>query len=186
MGKLSDILAAGGQSGDDFNNTWNTTTAAGDFEPLPPGWYVCRAESGELDTSQRGTPGYKLTFAVMEGDHTGRKVWHDLWLTPAALPMSKRDLLKLGIDDPAKLEAPLPPGIRCKVQVALRKDDDGTERNRVKRFEVVGIDPPVADAFAPQSPTPDAGDGGSKPDAPAPAEPQQQDLDLQGGGDAPF
>ena len=48
-----------------------------------------------------------------------------------------------------QLERPLPPGIRCKVKLALRKDDDGTEYNRVKTFEVVGIDPPEQDAFAP-------------------------------------
>jgi len=65
--------------------------------------------------------------------------------------MAKRDLVKLGIDSPEKLEQPLPPGIRCKVRVALRKDDDGTERNRVVRFTVVGIDQPKVDAFAPDN-----------------------------------
>lgn len=186
MGKLTDILAAGGQSGDDFSNTWDSTAAAGEYDPLPPGWYACRAESGELDTSHRGTPGYKVTFRVLEGDHTGRKLWHDLWLTPAALPMSKRDLLKLGIDDPAKLEAPLPQGIRCKVQVALRKDDDGTERNRVKRFEVIGIDLPEVDAFAPALPSIDGDTPESEPDGSANGKPKQQDLDLQGGANVPF
>ena len=149
MGKLSDILAAGGLSGNDFLGNWQATAAAGEFDPLPPGEYVCHATSGELDTSRHGTPRYKLAFTVIEGDHTGRIVWHDLYLTPAALPMAKRDLAKLGIDDPAKLEQPLPVGMRCKVRVALRRDDDGTERNRVARFDVVGIDQPAVDAFAP-------------------------------------
>ncbi len=157
MGKLFDILAAGGQSGDGFHNAWNSTTAAGDFEPLPPGWYVCRVESGELDTSRAGTPGYKLTFSVLEGpdpenSHAGRKLWHDLWLTTPAMPMAKRDLAKLGIDELQQLEKPLPAGIRCKVQVALRKGDDGVEHNRVKRFDVVDIDTPDADPDAPEEP----------------------------------
>jgi len=65
MGKLTDILAAGGQSGDGFANAWNATEAAGDFEPLPAGKYVCRVESGELDTSStKRTPGYSKGFHV--------------------------------------------------------------------------------------------------------------------------
>ena len=58
--------------------------------------------------------------------------------------MAKRDLAKLGVTALEQLERPLPPGIRCKVKLALRRDDDGTEYNRVKTFEVVGIDPPEA------------------------------------------
>jgi len=42
-------------------------------------------------------------------------------------------------------------GMRCKVRVALRKDDDGTERNRVVWFSVVGIDKTEVDAFAPET-----------------------------------
>ena len=50
-----------------------------------------------------------------------------------------------------QLERPLPPGIRCRLKRALRQDDDGTEFNRVKTFEVVGIDEPETDPFAPGS-----------------------------------
>jgi hypothetical protein len=91
----------------------------------------------------------KLAFKVIDGEHVGRRVWHDCWLTPAALAQSKRDLLKLGIDRLERLEQPLPQGIRCVVRVTLRKDDDGNPFNRVKTFTVVGIDEPEKDAFAP-------------------------------------
>jgi len=155
MGKLSDILTAGGFGGDDFSNTWQNTEAADEFKPLPPGEYVCHADRGELKTARTGTPSYSLTFKVIDGPgsetkHAGRLVWLDLFLTPAALPMAKRDLVKLGIDSPGKLEQPLPVGMRCKVRVSLRKDDDGTERNRVVRFSVIGIDKPEVDPFAPE------------------------------------
>ncbi len=195
MKKLSDILSAGAGSGQDFGDIWNSTDAAGDFAPLPAGQYICRIESGELDTSSRGTMGYKLTFVVIEGpkkgtegetDSAGRKLWHDLWLTPAALPMAKRDLAKLGITDPEQMEEPLPLGIRCRVQVALRRDDDGTERNRVKRFEVIGIDTPEPEAFAPlptDSPADDTADDDAIPDTTPDA---QQSLELEGGGNVPF
>lgn len=145
---LSDILRDGDRQS--LSRAWGETQAAEDFAPLPTGEYVARIVGGELFTSKaKGTAGYKLAFRVLEGDHQGRQFWHDVWLTPAALPMAKRDLAKLGVTALEQLERPLPPGIRCKVKLALRRDDDGTEHNRVKHFEVVGIDPPEQDAFAP-------------------------------------
>jgi hypothetical protein len=152
--KLSDILSNG--SGDNFRNNWNATAAADDFGPLPPGEYTVRILSGELFTSKRNsTPGYKLTCEVTEGDYEGRRVWLDFWLTPAALPMTKRDLAKIGVERPEQLEQPLPPGILLSVKVALRRDDDGNETNKVTRFECVGVEP--GDAFEPKD---GEGDGG--------------------------
>ena len=145
---LSDILRNGDR--ESLSQAWGETQAAEDFAALPAGEYVARIVGGELFTSKRnGTAGYKLAFRVLEGNHQGRQFWHDVWLTPAALPMAKRDLSKLGVTALEQLERPLPPGIRCKAKVTLRKDDDGTEYNRVKTFAVVGIDPPEQDAFAP-------------------------------------
>jgi hypothetical protein len=86
----------------------------------------------------------------LDGEFAKRKVWHDCWLTEAALPQSKRDLGKLGVTSLDQLNQPLPRGIRCKVRVVLRTDDSGTQFNRVRSFEVVGIDPPEANPFAPQ------------------------------------
>jgi len=136
--KLSDILNGGDAS---FRSAWDATAAAGDNAPIPRGEYVCHAISGEPALSaQKQTPGFKITFRIIEGEHEGRLVWHDLWFTAAALPHAKRDLAKLGITTPEQMDQPVPPGIRCRVVVALRKDDDGIERNQVRRFEVIGID----------------------------------------------
>ncbi|MBI2433925.1 MAG: DUF669 domain-containing protein [Candidatus Hydrogenedentes bacterium] len=144
--KLSDILS-GGTAG--LQKAWDSTEAAADFSALPAGVYVARVIGGELTEARSGTPGYKLTFRVLEGEHAGRPIWHDLWLTPAAVPMTKRDLAKLGITRLEQLEQPLPAGIRCKLKVALRKDDNGDERNRVQHFEVTGIDSADDPDFAP-------------------------------------
>jgi hypothetical protein len=153
---LYDILREGDRQ--NLSQAWGETQAAEDFTPLPPGEYVARIVGGELFTSKtKNTAGYKLAFAVLEGDHQGRKFWHDVWLTPAALPMAKRDLAKLGVMALEQLERPLPPGIRCKVKLALRHDDDGVEHNRVRSFEVVGVDLPEQDTFAPQEACPAAG-----------------------------
>jgi hypothetical protein len=165
---LSDILLNGQR--ESLTRAWGEAKAAEDFAPLPPGEYVARIIAGELFTSKtKGTAGYKLAFRVLEGDHQGRHFWHDVWLTPAALPMAKRDLAKLGVTALEQLERPLPPGIRCNVKLSLRRDDDGSENNKVKRFDVIGIDPPETDAFAPM-------------DAPGPA-PQPLAAAQTAGGD---
>ncbi len=151
--KLSDILR---QTSDRerLSSLWKTTAAAADFAPLPPGEYTFRTLSGELFTSKtKGTPGYKLTLEVTEGEHEGRRCWHDLWLTEDALPMTKRDLAKIGVTDLAQLEQPLPAGILIRGRLARHRDDDGNESNKLKRFECVGVE--KGDAFEP--PADDAG-----------------------------
>ena len=169
---LSDILAAG-STGGNIRDLWNSTEAAGEMGPLPPGEYVAHIIGGELATSRtNSTPGYKLTFSVVEGEYIGRRFWLDCWLTAAALPQTKRDLAKLGVTSLDQLERPLPRGIRCKCKLALRKDDNGDERNRVKTFEVVGIDEPEVDPFAPATP-------------PAPAT-DNQAATTEGSANAPF
>jgi hypothetical protein len=143
--KLTDILR--GSARDALAKQWKDTEAAKDLGPLPPGEFVFRILSGELSTSKQGTPGFKMTLEVTEGEYEGRRCWHDLWLTAAALPMTKRDLGKIGVTDLEQLERPLPLGILIRAKIALRKNDDGTEHNRVVRFEPAGVE--RGDAFEP-------------------------------------
>ena len=151
MGKLSEILSG---SGGKFENLWDKTEAAGEYGLLPRGVYSCHAIKGELIKSRsKETPGYQIEFSIIEGERTGRKLWLDCWLTPAALPQTKRDLAKLGITSLEQLEQPLPRWYRCAVTVVCRKDDDGIERNKVKTFEVLRLDKPEADPFAPPDET---------------------------------
>ena len=172
---LSDILRNGERQ--TIAQAWDSTEAAEDFgSPLPADEYVCHVTSCDLFNSRtNSTPGVKLAFRVIEGDHAGRKFWHDVWLTPVALPMAKRDLAKLGVTRLEQLELPLPPGIRCKVKLALLRDDDGTEYNRIRRFEVLDIDKPKADAFAPND------DKAVEPDGPVDASFDTGALEAEGG-----
>jgi hypothetical protein len=148
--RLTDILRADDHK--HLTSTWESTEAAEEFKPLPSGEYDAEIERGELFNSKaKGTAGYRLTYRVLDGDY----FWHEIWLTEAALGMAKRDLAKLGVESLEQLELPLPLGIRCRVRLVLRTDDDGTEFNRVKWFEVTGIDPPQDDPYAP-APTPPA------------------------------
>ena len=146
---LSDILAAGSDR-DTMYKQWAEPKQRPIFQRCPAANTSRRITSGELFASKaNNTPGYKLGFTVLEGEHTGRKFWHDVWLSAAAMPMAKRDLGKLGVTSLDQLEKSPPKGIRCRVKLALRKDDDGAERNRVITFEVIGVDAPELDAFAP-------------------------------------
>jgi hypothetical protein len=129
--------------GDDFNDLWNRTQAADDgFDPLPPGTYRCLVADGRLATAKNGTASYKVTFQVVEGPFTGRKVWHDCFLTPKALAMSKRDLDKLRIHTPEQLTQAPPTGIVADIRVVLRTESDGRTFNRVAGFKVVEDAPP--------------------------------------------
>ncbi len=153
--KLSDILGAG--NGGNFRDVWNSAVPADNFGPLPPGDYTFRILIGELFKAKTGTPGYKLTLEVIEGEHEGRRAWHDLWLTPAALPMTKRDLAKIGVTNPEQLEKPLPGGILVRGRLSVRRNDDGNDGNRLTRFECIGTEP--GDAFEPPA------DGAGQADA---------------------
>jgi hypothetical protein len=152
--KLTDILQKG-TNRESLSHLWKTTAAAEERGPLPPGKYTFRILTGELITSKGGTPGYKLTLEVSEGEHEGRRAWCDFWLTPAALPMTKRDLAKIGVTDLEQLEQPLPPGILIRGKLTIRRDDDGNERNHLALFACAGIEP--GDAYEP--PADDQGDG---------------------------
>jgi hypothetical protein len=145
--KLIDILWTDGMNAEKLADAWGKTEAAAEFAPLPKGEYDAVIVQGELFESRNCKPGYKLTFEVSGGEYAGRRFWHDLFLTPAALPYTKRDLTKLGITGPGQLEQPLPARFRCRVKLALRKNDDGTEYNRVVCFEVVGVE--EVERFAP-------------------------------------
>jgi len=88
------------------------------------------------------------------------------------MPMTKRDLLKLGVTSMAMLERPLPSGKVCEVNVALRADDDGAERNRVVSFNVVAVlsDPTADDDFGAAAAAPAAVPPPASEESPAPAQ----------------
>ncbi len=149
MGKLQDILRNG--EADRLRESWESTEAAGELTALPKGEYVAHIVAGTLENGKsRGTPGYKLTFRVCEGEYAGRYFWHDLWLTEPALPMTKRDLAKIGVTSLDQLEQPLPQGIRCRCKLASRRGENNcSESNKLRTFTVVGVDSPESDGFLP-------------------------------------
>ena len=122
---------------DDFKRRFDEAEPSAGFDPLPPGTYQCLAAEGKVFAAKSGTEGFKVTFEVVVGPFTGRKVWLDIWMTEKSMSMAKGELAKLGIVRADQLEQPLPPGLIADVQVVVRTADDGTTFNRVRSFKVV-------------------------------------------------
>jgi hypothetical protein len=149
--KLSDILL--NSEREHLDRLWNNTKPAEDLKPIPKGLYRCRIIKGEPFRAKSGTLGYKLTLEVIEREYTGRRLWHDVWLTEDGAKYALRDLGKLGVERREQLDAPLPDGIIVVANVVLRRGDDGTEHNELKHtnpFDVVSIEPPSPEPFAPK------------------------------------
>jgi hypothetical protein len=69
---------------------------SGGFEPLPVGEYVCRIDGAEKVNTPAGTSYIAWSASVMEGEHTGRKLFWNTSLQPQALWNVKALLVALG------------------------------------------------------------------------------------------
>ena len=139
---LVDLLGA--EKTSKLADLFDRTQAATDFCVIPAGAYRCLISDVSYYEAKNGTSAIRITFEVDEGEHKGARLWHPLWLTVLAMPMTKRDLGKLGINDLKDLS--FYPGTVVAAQVIVEDDDNGAERNRVSVFDVVGrIDDPTED-----------------------------------------
>lgn len=129
--RLSESFNQAGAGRDALADAFNSTEAAADYEPIPAGEYTARLIGGELFSSRNGTPGWRATFEIIDGPHAGRTVRAEYWLSGKALPFTRRDLSKIGINRFEQLRGPIVP-THCRVRVALRRNDDGTLFNTVR------------------------------------------------------
>lgn len=142
--KNSTPAGAGGLDAFDF------VEAAPEFAPLPPGVYKARVLRGEYTTTRAGADAYRLRFEVTEGEHAGKTLIRTWTFGPKALPYTKRDLALFGLTTSAQLLSPFPePGREYHVRlvVALQRDNDGIERNDVKRIDLIRVAESPAAAF---------------------------------------
>ena len=150
--KLADIL----KDADAFRSDWAGTAPAADTSrPLPAGEYVCDLTDGRLGASRNDTPYYKVELRVREVAHAARRVWHDYYLTPKALPYSMAALGKIGITHPDQLDGPPSAGLVVRARVVVKRLDSGAEFNELKSWELVEIGPtppPAPWAVAPDAP----------------------------------
>src|SRR5262245_44582908 len=138
---LSDILR-NGSSVQALEGLYKEIQAAPEFGPVPRGQYSCRIVNGELfNAKTTGTPGYKVSLEITDGQYAGRRLFHSFWLTQPALPGVKRDLPKLGMTELKELEGPPPVGILVNCKVSLRTNDQGQQFNQVDGFAAAGREP---------------------------------------------
>ena len=64
---------------------------------VPDGKYRVRVEKVRLSQSPNGTSLLTWNLRVISGQYTGRHVFKHMAITPASLPLVKRDLLLLGL-----------------------------------------------------------------------------------------
>lgn len=140
-------------------DAFDTTEAAPEFTPIPPGVYSARVVRGEFSTTKAGADCYRMRFQVTDGPHAGKTVLRTWTFGPKALPYTKRDLAPFGLTTSAKLLSPFPePGREYLVRlvVALQRGDDGIERNDTKRIGLIRVDESPAARFL----LPDQSEGG--------------------------
>jgi hypothetical protein len=78
---------------DDFSSA-----EAPSFDEVPDGKYQARIDEVRLDRSQKGDPMIKWDLIVIAGAQTGRHIFKNSVITPAALPFVKGDLKTVGLE----------------------------------------------------------------------------------------
>ena len=150
--KLSDIV----KDMTGLKQQWANTKPAPDTDkPIPPGEYLCELIGGEPFEARTGNPGFKVTLRVKDGPFASRLAWHDFYFTEKALPYTLRALEKIGVRDLTQLDEPFPVGLVVKAKIVVNKRDDGSERNELRTWELVRIDPPPAAVAPAMNPSPE-------------------------------
>lgn len=63
----------------------------------PDGRYQVKVDAVDLEKSKnKGTPCLKLELLIISGEHAGRKLWKNMYITAGGLPYVKQDLMTLG------------------------------------------------------------------------------------------
>jgi hypothetical protein len=116
----------------------------GDFTPIPAGDYHVCVEDSVVKSSSTGGKYLAVTFKVIEGDHEGRKVFHNFNIenkNPEAVRIAleeiKRLLFAAGIPEKKhKMDTPSALcGLDLMIKVAIAKNEKtGDDKNVVKRF----------------------------------------------------
>lgn len=138
------------------------TSNGGDFTPIPDGIYSVVVAAAEERTSSKGTPGISLRLCVSGGEHAGRVIFDNLWVTERAMGRVLYVLRCMGITPPkgtSELTAEALVGRTATVDVASETGQDGRVWPRVKDWLTSasrGSDlPTLAPAAAPAAPADD-------------------------------
>lgn len=126
-----------------------------DFEPLPNGDYEVVITESEMKPTKDGGGEYlAVTFEVLEGDHKGRRLWHNLNLknkSDKAVQIAKGQLSAIckavGVLKPR--DSSMLHDIPLIVRVKSKPDQNGELRNNIVKFSTPnGIGERAAEAVA--------------------------------------
>ena len=101
MPAMPAMPGAGGSSGDTINWGQLMKESGGAAEPLPNGDYDCKVAKAEAAKTSNGKLMFKLTFEVIAGPHTRRKIWDNQTVSPenpTALGIFFSQMKALGLD----------------------------------------------------------------------------------------
>lgn len=108
-----------------------------EFTPLPEGTYRCRLDNVEEASTKNGDEMWRLRFSVVEGDHTGRRIFDNMVFSDAAVKRAKLICSHLGVD--VSGEVALTPdmiiGRECEISVQVEEYQD--VEGKVKSRNVV-------------------------------------------------
>lgn len=112
------------------------------FDPVPEGTYVARIEKAEEKTSKAGNPMIQVTYEIIDGDQSGRKVFESYPLMENVLWKLQQLLTSLGIDAMSDLELDLNSDLLGKVvslDVTITQYN-GKESNSIKSHSEAPIE----------------------------------------------
>ena len=129
---------------DDFSSA-----EAPSFDEVPDGKYQVRIDAVRLDHSQKGHPMIKWDLIVIAGQQSGRHIFKNSVITPAALPFVKGDLKTLGLELAkfSDLSGRLEELLNVTLEITKRTRGEYTNVYFNKRIQIAGNDAsqPAAD-----------------------------------------
>lgn len=117
---------------------------------VPEGKYRIQVETAEEGVASTGTPRINMALNIVGGNHDGRTVWDDLYLTPEARGMTLWRLQCLGVQIPPgewELTGSMLVGRQAIVTV-YHDEYNGKTRAKVSAWEAIEGGAPAASAAA--------------------------------------
>ena len=108
---------------------------------LSPGVYTARvAASRVVYSPTRKNVGVTIHWELVER-FEGKRAWQTLWLSPAAISQTKRELARLGVHQLAGLDndPPVLAGALCRLVIAEQATHRGGCEIRIIRWEVLSF-----------------------------------------------
>jgi len=101
---------------------------AEDFSPVPPGKYLSRVKFVE----EKSETEWKLTFEVIEGEHSGRLLFDHIYFTEKSKPRIKLITSRMGIATDGKVDLQPHMFEGKNVYITTELDSyEGKERNKI-------------------------------------------------------